>query len=174
MQLPSSSGYDTMVIVDHLSKWFQLALTNGEVTSKDVAWIFSDVVWRDFGFPEVVISNQGSQFISKFTKDLYWLLGRQTNPSQPITHRQMVDQPRSGAILTVFVNHWQDDWTKWLPLAKFSYNNKIQTSMGYSPFYLNYRQHLWKPIEPRQEIKTEAADVFVRRMQKIREEAVAN
>ena len=75
--------------------------------------------------------------------------------------------------LQLFVNHWQDDWTQWLPLAEFSYNDKIQTSTGYSPFYLNYRQHPQKSTEPRWEVETEAADVFVRRMKKIREEAVA-
>ena len=75
--------------------------------------------------------------------------------------------------LQLFVNHQQDDWTEWLPLAKFSYNDKIQTLTGYSPFYLNYGQHPWKSTEPRREAETEAADVFVRRMQKIREEAVA-
>ena len=75
--------------------------------------------------------------------------------------------------LWLFVSHQQDDWTEWLPLAEFSYNDKIQTSTGYSPFYLNYRQHPWNSTEPRWEAETEAVDVFVKRMQKIREEAVA-
>ena len=32
--------------------------------------------------------------------------------------------------LQLFVNYWQDDWAEWLPLAKFSYNDKIQTLRG--------------------------------------------
>ena len=61
----------------------------------------------------------------------------------------------------------------WLFLAEFSYNDKVQTSKGYSSFYLNYRQHPWKSTEPRWDVETEVADVFVKKMQKTREEAVA-
>src|SRR3979490_2909429 len=46
-------------------------------------------------------------------------------------------------------------------------------STGYSPFYLNDGQHPRKSTEPRWEIETEAADMFERRMNKIREEAAA-
>ena len=28
--------------------------------------------------------------------------------------------------LWLFVNYQQDDWTEWLPLVEFSYNDKIQ------------------------------------------------
>jgi hypothetical protein len=62
---------------------------------------------------------------------------------------------------------------EWLPLAEFSYNDKIQVSTGYSPFYLNYGQHPRKSTEPQRETETEAADVFGKRMKKIREEATA-
>ena len=81
-QLPQSRGYDAIsVVVDHLSKRIRLALVNGEITSEGVAQIYRDTVWRDFGLPEVVISDRGSQFVSKFTRDLYRLLGIKTNPS---------------------------------------------------------------------------------------------
>ena len=60
-----------------------------------------------------------------------------------------------------------------MPLAEFSYNDKIQMSTGYSPFYINYGQHPRKSTEPRWETETEAADMFERRMKKIREEAAA-
>jgi hypothetical protein len=75
--------------------------------------------------------------------------------------------------LRLFVNHRQDDWVEWLPLAEFSYNDKIQVSTGYSPFFLNYGQHPRKFTDPRREVETEAADVFEKRMKKIREEAMA-
>jgi len=78
-------------VVDHLSKQIRLALANGEVTS-EVAQIYQDTVWRDFGLPEVVISDHSSQFVSKFTRDLYQLLGIKTTHPQPTTHKQMVRQ----------------------------------------------------------------------------------
>ena len=125
----------------------------------------------------MVISNRNSQFISKFTKNLYQLLGTRMNPST-VYHPQTDGQTEQinqavEQYLQLFINHQQDDWIEWLPLVKFSYNNKIQTSTGYSPFYLNCGQHPWKFTELRREAKTKAADVFVRRIQKIREKAMA-
>jgi hypothetical protein len=43
--------------------------------------------------------------------------------------------------LQMFINHQQDNWSEWLPLAKLSYNNAINEAMGYSPFYLKKGQH---------------------------------
>ena len=37
----------------------------------------------------------------------------------------------------------QEDWSKWLLMAEFTLNNQQHSSMGYSPFYLNYGQHPW-------------------------------
>ena len=129
-----------------------MAVTNGEVASEGIARIFRDTVWRDFGLPEVVISDRGSQFILKFTRDLYQLLEIKMNPSMAY-HPQMDGRTEHinqevEQYLWLFVNHGQDDWAEWLPLAEFSYNDKIQMSTGYSPFYLNYVQHPRKSTEP--------------------------
>ena len=100
-----------------------------------VARIFRDMVWGDFGLPEVVISDWGSQFVSNFTKDLYQLLGIKMNPStayHPQTNGQTehINQ-EVEQYLQLFVNYCQNDWVEWLPLAKFSYNDNIQSSTGY-------------------------------------------
>jgi len=58
-----------------------------------------------------------------------------------------------------------------LPLAQFSYNDKIHQSTGYSPFYLNYGQHPYKGVEPRVQVKNAAAKDFVEEMKEIREDA---
>ena len=123
------------------------------MTLEGVARIFRDTVWRDFGLPEVVISDRGSQFVSNFTKDLYWLLGIKMNPStayypQTDGQTECINQ-EVEQYLRLFVNYHQDNWAEWLPLAEFSYNDKIQSSTGYSPFYLNYGQHPWKSTDPR-------------------------
>jgi len=75
--------------------------------------------------------------------------------------------------LWLFFNHHQDGGVEWLPLAEFSYSNKIQTSMGFSPFFLNYGQNPQKSTEPGGVVETEAADFFEKRMRKIREEGAA-
>jgi hypothetical protein len=37
--------------------------------------------------------------------------------------------------LRVFVNHQQDDWVQWLPLAEFAANNGVSESMKCTPFF---------------------------------------
>ena len=43
-----------------------------------------------------------------------------------------------------YVNHLQDNWEDWLAIAKYQYNDKIHSSTGHTPFYLNYGCHPWK------------------------------
>jgi len=38
--------------------------------------------------------------------------------------------------LRLFINYRQNDWKEWLSCAEFSYNDKIQSSTGHSPFYV--------------------------------------
>ena len=88
-----------------------------------------------------------------FTKDLYRLLGIKMNPStayhpQTDSQTEHINQ-EVEQYLQLFVNYHQDDWVEWLPLAKFSYNDKVHSSTGYSPFFLNYGQHPRKSMDPR-------------------------
>src|ERR1700683_2449865 len=149
--------------------------TNSDVTSEGIARLFRDRVWKDFGLPEVVISDRGSQFVSGFTRDLYKLLGVKVNPStayHPQTDGQTerVNQ-EIEEYLRLFVNYKQTDWSEWLSLAEFSYNDREHSSTRISPFFSNYGVHPRKGGEPRWDVKTEAADVFAKRMAKTREEA---
>ena len=43
-----------------------------------------------------------------------------------------------------YINHRQDNWTKWLAIAEFQYNDKEHAATGHSPFYVNYGRHPWK------------------------------
>ena len=56
-------------------------------------------------------------------------------------------------------------------MAEFSYNDKIQTSTGYSPFFLNYGRHPRKGSEPHSVVRTESAEVFASRMKNLMNDA---
>jgi len=42
------------------------------------------------------------------------------------------------------VNYQQDNWTDWLAVAEFQYNDKRYAVTGRTPFKLNFGRHLWK------------------------------
>jgi hypothetical protein len=75
--------------------------------------------------------------------------------------------------LRLFINHRQSDWAEWLSCAEFSYNDKVQSSTGFSPFYVNYGRHPYKGTNPRWDAKSQSAIEFVEHIKKVREETEA-
>jgi hypothetical protein len=75
--------------------------------------------------------------------------------------------------LHLFVNHHQDDWSEWLPLAEFSYNNQIRAATRCTPFKLDSGQHPHLGVEPHRETQVEAANEFAACMTTAQEEARA-
>jgi hypothetical protein len=80
-----------MVVVDSFTKMKVLLPTTTHITTKGVALLFQTQVFKRFGMPTKIISDQGPQFISNFMKELYSLLSIQGAPStawHPQTHGQ--------------------------------------------------------------------------------------
>ena len=101
----------------------------------------------------------GPQFDSRFMRDLYRLLNIEGNPSTAY-HPQTDGQTERinqeiEQYLRIFINHHQSDWAEWLPLAEFSYNNKVQTSTGHSPFMALYGYHPHMGTNLRREARKE-------------------
>jgi transposase InsO family protein len=98
-------------------------------------------VFREEGLPLKVISDRGWQLVSGFMQELYKLLGVEGNPStayHPQTNRQTKRINREvEKYLCMFVNHRQNNWADWLPLAQFAYNNAVHEATGFMPFFLN-------------------------------------
>lgn len=64
------------------------------------------------------------------------------------------------AYLHTFVNTWQTDWPEWLPMFKFTYNNRTHSATGTSPFELDTRMRPRMGFEPHQESPKEAPQEF--------------
>ena len=73
----------------------------------------------------------------------------------------------------MFVNHRQDDWEDWLPIAEFSYNNKVHTATKQTPFYVETGKHPRMGFEPIKGQRVEAAEDFAKRMKKVHEETTS-
>jgi len=104
---------------------------------KGLAWLFRDNVWKLYGLPESIISDRGPQFTAGLMKELNKMLGIKSKLSTafyPQTDEQTerVNQELEQ-YLRMFINHRQEQWTKWLGTAEFAYNNKVHSSTWTSP-----------------------------------------
>ena len=80
--LPQSEGKNTiLVVIDQFSKMIHLFPVMNTITSKGVATIFHNSIFKLHDTPRKVISNRGPQIVSSFMKDLYELLNIQANLS---------------------------------------------------------------------------------------------
>jgi hypothetical protein len=147
--LPKSQEKDAIiVIVDRFSKMIHLIPTTTSLSSSDLAEMYKQEIWRLHGIPHRIISDRGPQFASRFMESLCKALGIQRNLSTAY-HPQTDGQTERinqevETYLRAFINYRQDDWTKWLPMAEFHYNDKTHAATGQTPFMLNYGLHPWK------------------------------
>ena len=84
-----SNGYNAILaIIDRYSKYVLALPTNMELTSFGTAQLYCDQIWTKFSLPRTVISDQGPQFTAQFMRDLYKLMGVQTNLSMAYIPKQ--------------------------------------------------------------------------------------
>jgi hypothetical protein len=86
--LPKSRMYDMIVtMVDTRTKAIKLEPANMTITAMGTVMVMKNRIFREEGLPSKVYSNWGPQFISRFMRELYQLIGVEGNPSTAY-HRQ--------------------------------------------------------------------------------------
>jgi len=144
VKLSLSSGHDTvMIVVDSVLKQAHFIPTHMTVTAEGAARLFLHQVWKLYSLPKCIISDCGPQFIARFTRELYCLLGIKLASSiawHPQTDRQTehVNQ-ELDQYLWLFVNERQDNWYDLLPMAEFQHNNHVHSTTQQPPFLLDTR-----------------------------------
>jgi hypothetical protein len=133
VELSESHCYDTiMCVVDSLTKHAHFIPTHTTLNAEGTALLFLKEVWKHHGTPQVIVSDRGPQFIARFTRELYKLLGIKLAMStayhlQTNGQTECVNQVLEGYLRT-FTGRRQVDWDGLLPMGKFFYNNSIHSS----------------------------------------------
>jgi len=138
--------YDAIVtFVCMLTKQAIFVRANKSLTSPQLAHLFIDHVLSKKGLPHVIVSDRDPRITSSFWQTLFSALGTklnmstahhpQTDGQSEITHRS-IEQ-----ILRAYISPLHDDWSTWLPIAEFSYNNAVNASTKQTPFYANLGYH---------------------------------
>ncbi|KAK3565772.1 hypothetical protein QTP86_015024 [Hemibagrus guttatus] len=133
--LPDSGGFTAvMVVVDRFSKGCMLVPLKGLPTAMQM---FSHV-FRNFGLPEDIVSDQGPQFTSRVWGSLCARLGIGVSLSSS-HHPQSNGQAERlnqeiGRFLRTYCSREQQRWSEFLPWAEYAQNSLTHSSTGLTPF----------------------------------------
>jgi transposase InsO family protein len=151
--LPLSDGHDAIwVVINWLIKMRHLVPCSTTVDAKELANLFIMNIFRLYGLPDSIVSNQGPQFASRLWKYLCNSLHIEpclSTTFYPETNGQteyinlVMEQ-----YLRAYINYQQDDYAWYLPLTKFATNNDISETTGLLPFFVNYGIHPKLDFEP--------------------------
>jgi hypothetical protein len=135
-----------LTVVDYFTKWPEAtALPTKEANG--VASFLLEIFCR-FGFPKVIISDQGREFCNQLTARLFSLTNTQhrvTTAYHPQSNglTERFNQTLSNSLRTK-INLAQN---KHLPLILFAYRSTMQSSTKFSPFYMMYDHEPSYPID---------------------------
>jgi Lon protease-like protein len=141
--LPTSkAGYDAIVVfVDKLSKQCHAAAIRTEISAPELAQVCLREVIRHHGVPQSIVSDRDPRFVAHFWRCLWELMDTKLLMStayHPQTDGQTERMNRTlEDMLRAYVNAHQDNWDEILVFAEIAYNQSVQASTGFSPYYLS-------------------------------------
>ena len=120
-------------------KWWS-SLCREEINAEETAVLYAEHMFPSYRLPTKLISDRDPWFASKFTRELYNILGVTQNIS--ITYHPCTDGQLEWTnqwleqYLRFWVNECQDNWVAYLPLVEFTHNNWPNEMTRESPFFL--------------------------------------
>jgi hypothetical protein len=142
--LPLSDGFDSIfVVVDQgLSKGVILCACNKTITALQTADLFIRDVFKQFGLPDVMISDRGPQFASKVFQKILKALDikqKMSTAFHPQTDGQTERMNQELEVyLRIFCTNDPHAWSKILPIAEFAHNQRTHEELKQTPFHLMY------------------------------------
>jgi len=93
----------------------RLKATMTNISSKGIAKIYRDKIWKLHRVPRTIFSDRGPQFVLKFMEEFTKVLGTKRKLST-VYHSQTDGQMKRinqeiGMFLQHYMNYQQDDWT---------------------------------------------------------------
>lgn len=139
----SVNGYNYVFTAIDLCTKFAVAAPYATGTAKDAMNFFLYHVCTKFGFPELLITDRGSEFNGQdFVVPLSCTTVKMINSTarHPQTQGSV---ERLNGILSQYLNVYREaaghsDWDEYVPFACYAYNTSRHQVTGFSPFFLMY------------------------------------
>ncbi|KAL1546909.1 hypothetical protein AAHA92_23444 [Salvia divinorum] len=173
--LPPSHGFTAiMVVVDRLSKYAHFGALPTGFDAPRVARLFIDTVVKLHGFPEKLLSDRDTIFMSEFWTELLTNSGTKlqfTTAYHPQTDGQTEVTNRAlEQYLRAFTFEQPKKWFQFLPWAELAMNTNVNVSIGMSPFKALYGRDppniFSTPARPSRNV--DVADLLVERTDLLR------
>ena len=150
--LPESENGNSyiLVVADYFTRWMEaFALPNQEATT--VANKLVDEVFLRFSVPEQLHTDQGRQFESQLLHEVCKLLNihkTRTTPYHPQSDGLVERLNRTLlSMLSTCTHDHPFDWEHHLRKVCMAYNSSVQSSTGYTPFYLMFGCQAQLPVD---------------------------
>ncbi|KAI9560556.1 hypothetical protein GHT06_011499 [Daphnia sinensis] len=126
----SIKGYRYILVISDYTSRFVFTFPMKNQSAQTIASIMVNKLITKYGAPEIVLTDLGTNFLSKLVKEI---LERFNRTLCDMLACYVVDEP--------------EEWDRCLPLVTFAYNTSQQTTLRDNPFYLDQklaREHLFK------------------------------
>ena len=139
-----------VVFVDRLTRWPE-AFATTNIRSKTIALLIMNEIIPRYGAPRTLLSDQGSNFLSKICTKLYSLMRikkLQTSAYFPQCNGLVERFNRTlGDMLAMYVKEQYNDWDLYIPWVLFAYRTAVNVSTLYTPFYLLHGYEATYPMD---------------------------
>ena len=139
-----------LVVVDHFTCYVQVFVTKNH-TARTTAWVLYNNYFSVFGFPQRLMSDQGTEFCGKVIAAMCSLLSVEkicTTPYHPQTNgsAERVHQTLQHMIGKLDPEK-RRKWPVHIGSIIIAYNSTRSLVTGYSPYYLMFRRRPRLPID---------------------------
>ena len=177
------NGYQyALVVTDHFTRFMQVYATKSKSSKAAAEKIFKEYIMQ-FGFPERIHHDQGSEFMSKLFKELHKMAGikmSNTTPYHPMGDGQVERCNRTlGNMLKSLSKEAKKDWHSHLTKMAFAFNSTVNKATGFTPFFLMFGRESRLPIDfvfgdvvRGKELKNKTHEQFAKEWKESMEEAM--
>ena len=153
--LPSAAeGEDSIMIVVHrATKMVHLIPCRKTTTAGEAARLYWQHVVRLHGVPRAIHTDRGAQFISRWWREIWTLLGMKLRDGTAYHFQSQSQVERMNAVVSQTLHCLLIDvadltrWKDFLPTVEMVINSLPNRSTRYSPFFLMYGYHPVLPVE---------------------------
>ena len=152
VNLPWSDQFNAIfIVVDRLTKHTSFIPTTTGLTVEEFGVLYVKHIGCRFGLPESIITDRDPRWTLDFWKGVAKYL--KTKMSLSSSHHPQHDgqtevvNKHLTTMLRAYVNDDLSDWSTWLHVLEFAYNNAVHSSTGTTPFFLLYGFHPRTPLD---------------------------